>query len=286
VFEAVKYIDVDRKNSLPVADFTNRYLGTRTPVVFGDLTHRWKAYRKWNLNFFRQTLGDHDVDVYSSRILSSGGDSLKPVMKLAAEEYFDLLMHEEDDLQVRNLSVLKLVPSLADDFSYPRLGLNFKRQSPCLHIGGTGAKENMHYRSDLAESFLCNFGGKQCVLLVRPEHAKYTYEPPFSFESLPKVDYTQSGLTKNPAIANISAYYAELGHGDVLYIPSEYRYSVYYATISFGFILAASPSSPLTSIRGANNKLMIRPLNRVAQTLLGTAWNRYKVRKAVRRSKG
>ncbi|MCH2190150.1 MAG: cupin-like domain-containing protein [Gammaproteobacteria bacterium] len=287
MFDAIRHIDVDRKNSLPVADFINRYRATRTPVVFGDMTHRWPAYKKWNLAFFRKELGDLAIDVYSHKVVINGGYSSRPINQIPANDYFDLLLHDEDELQVRDLNILKINRYITEDFKYPRLGLRFKKQSPRLHIGGSGAMEHMHFRPDLAESFLCNFGGRQTVLLVRPEQAKYTYEPPWSFESLSTVDYSEAGLINNPALSKLDAYIAELNHGDVLYIPSKYRYAVHYSTISFGLILAASPKSIYTKLQARHNKYIVKPLDSFCAGLFGrNRWQRRRVRKAVRRSRG
>lgn len=285
MFDAIQHIDVDRKNSLPLADFSSRYQATSTPVVFGDMTHRWPAYRKWNLEFFRKQLGDYQIPAYSHKVATNGGNNNLPVTKVSADEYFELLLHDEDELQVRDLDFLKINRYLSEDFTIPRLGLKFKKNRARLHVGGSGSMERMHYRADLAESFLCNFGGRQQVLLVRPEQAKFTYEPPYSFESLPTVDYTKNGLKNNPAISNINAYYAQLDHGDVLYIPSGYRYSIHYPTISFGMLLTAPPHSIKKKIKAKYNTLFVAPFDYLGHRVFGKRWLRRKVRKAVRRSR-
>ncbi|GAA6139233.1 hypothetical protein NBRC116583_29800 [Arenicella sp. 4NH20-0111] len=285
VFEAIKHIDVDRKNSLPVSDFTYRYLQTGTPVVFGDLTHKWAAYHRWDIPYLKRQLSNKLVSVYSNKVGVNGGNSRKPVMNMPANDYFDLLSHDEDDLQIRNLSVGEIAPQIYDDFEYPRLGLKYRHGTGQLSVGGKGSIENMHYRPDIAESFLSNFGDKITVLLVRSEEAKYTYEPPWSFESIVTVDYSAEGLKKHPALSKLNAYIADLAHGDTLYIPSEYRYAVYYHGTSIGLTIAARPTSPSQSLRSRGNQLIVQPLDRLAQSLLGAHWQRRKVRKAVRRSK-
>lgn len=285
MFEAINHIDVDRKNSLPVADFMNRYLKTGTPVVLGDLSHRWDAYQNWSIQYIKHFLSDMKVDIFSNDVHLNGGDSRSAVMQLPASEYFKLLTDGQNDLQIREFSINHQLPLLSEDFDYPRLGLRFQKDLSSLSIGGDGSLENMHYRPDLAESFLCNFGGEQNVLLVQPKQAKYTYEPPIAFESVLTVDYTQTGRTKNPALSKIDGYYAELKHGDVLYIPSEYRYAIEYVSPSIGLTLVASTSSPVKRLRAWNNNLLIKPLDHLGQRALGSRWKRRKLRKAVRRSK-
>lgn len=285
MFEAINHIDVDRKNSLPVSDFKNRYLRTNTPVVFGDLSHRWPAYRSWDIDYIQRHLKNKTVNVFSNDIQLNGGDSRTAIMPLPADEYFELLNHGQNDLQIRELNCHRKAPELIEDFKYPRLGLRFSRSATRLSLGGNHSLENMHYRPDLAESFLCNFGGKQNVLLVRPEHAKFTYEPPTAFESVLTVDYSINGQTKNPAIGKIHAYYAELNHGDVLYIPSEYRYAVEYETSAIGLTLVASTLPLGKRLRSLNNQLVVMPLDELAKRTFGASWKKRKVRKAVRRSK-
>ncbi len=285
MFEALQLIDADRKNSLPVADFSKRYLKTKTPVVFGDMSQRWLAHEKWDVGFFEEVLGETEVPLYSNKISQNLGDSRRSIMTMPANEYFKLLSHDEDDLQIREFPIFKVAPNLKEDFNYPRLGLTFRRGSTRLQVGGQGAIENMHYRADLAESFICNFGGRQAILLVKPEQAKYTYEPPLGFESIPTVDYSPSGIKKNPAITNLNAYYAELGHGDVLYIPSGYRYAVHYLTPTIGLTMTAEPSTFSARIGGAFNRFIVEPIDNLGFKFMGERWYRRKLRKAVRRSK-
>ncbi len=257
----------------------------RTPVVFGDLSHRWPAYSHWNIDYIKHHLANKTVSVFSNDTQLNGGDSRTPIMPLPADEYFELLEHGQNDLQIREFNCFQKTPQLIEDFEYPRLGLRFNRGATRLSLGGNRSLDNMHYRPDLAESFLCNFSGKQNVLLVRPEQAKYTYEPPMAFESVLTVDYSAKGQSKNPAIGKIHAYYAELGHGDVLYIPSEYRYAVEYETKTIGLTLVASTLPLAKRARSLNNQYIVKALDNLATRTFGTSWKKRKIRKAVRRSK-
>jgi len=64
MFELIKSISVDRKNSLPVADLHARYRNTGTPVVFGDLCQRWPALSRWTPEYLGKNIGDYNVPLY------------------------------------------------------------------------------------------------------------------------------------------------------------------------------------------------------------------------------
>jgi hypothetical protein len=66
----------------------------------------------------------------------------------------------------------------------------------------------------------CNFGERVTVLLIPPNQSGFMYRVGHSQNSVREINFDQPRFDKFPALRYLSAYVAELGHGDALYIPA------------------------------------------------------------------
>jgi hypothetical protein len=239
MFDSIKQIPVDRKNSLPVSDFLTRYHGTGTPVVFGDLTKGWSATRNWSLDYLTDNVGDAKAPLYSSRREINGGQPFTPVLMVTLKEYFFRLGHEDNDLRISNLPI-KAVPKLKQDFSYPRLGFDFHSSLTSLYVGGDGAVDTMVQSSKVRHTIRCHFGQRISVLLIPPIQSPFMYRVGMSQHSIQDIDFQSPQYDKYPALENLFAYVAELEHGDSLYVPAGFWHCTVYhgvgITLSLGYL--------------------------------------------------
>ncbi len=236
MFEQIKTIEVDRKNSLPVADLHARYRRTGTPVVFGDLTHRWLAASRWSLDYLDSKVGDITVPIYSDTLSINRGRPDKPVLKWRLKFFLDQLLHERNDLRVSKLPI-KTVADLEHDFTPPRLGFNFNSSLTTLSLAGEGVTIPMIQAPSIVHSVQCNFGGRATVLLIPPELSGFMYRVGESQNTVRDIDFDKPQFDKYPALKYLSGYVADLDHGDALYIPAGFWYCVAYQglgiTLSF-----------------------------------------------------
>jgi hypothetical protein len=58
--------DVDRVESISPADFKENYYDPMRPLVITGLAKRWKAYDKWNWDYFKEIVGDKEVGIYNN----------------------------------------------------------------------------------------------------------------------------------------------------------------------------------------------------------------------------
>ncbi|MGK0374395.1 MAG: hypothetical protein ACJA2E_000864 [Arenicella sp.] len=219
MFELVKSIAVDRKNSLPVADLHARYRLTGTPVVFGDLTQYWPAKKKWSQEYLAINAGDINVPIYSRSTSLNDGRPYQPVLETSLRLYFKQLLQTKIDLRVSKLP-LKSLPNLQRDFLYPRLGFDFNINRTSLSIGGADVIEPPIQASSIVHTVRCNFGDPVTVLLIPPEQSEFMYRVGTSRNSLAEICFDDAQFDKFPALRKLSAYVAELEHGDALYIPA------------------------------------------------------------------
>ena len=227
MFELIKNIEVDRKNSLPVADLHARYRRTGTPVIFGDLTHRWSAASKWSLEYLDSKVGDVKVPIYSDTLSMNGGRPDKPILNWRLKFFLDQLLHEKNDLRVSKLP-LKSVLDLEEDISYPRLGFNFSQNLTTLSIAGEGVVIPMVQAPSIVHTVHCNFGGRASVLLIPPELSGFMYRVGDSQNTVRDINFDKPQFDKYPALKHLSGYVAHLNHGDALYIPAGFWYCIGY----------------------------------------------------------
>ena len=166
-----------------------------------------------------------------------------------------------------------MAPELVKDFSYPDIGLPFFKKLPVLFAGGKGAKVQMHFDIDLADIFLCHFGGRKRVLLISPEQTRYMYKVPFSFSSLFDVDFDNPDYKKYPALKFLQGEVVYLNHGDVLYIPPGYWHYIVYEDIGFSMSLRAFPRSAKNIFKMLRNIFLIRTVEGLMRKVIGQSWN-------------
>lgn len=252
--------------------FIQEYKNTATPIVLTDVTKDWTATKKWDLDYLADVAGDKIVPVYSSKPAMGKDHQHAVAMTLPLRDYVERLKQGESDLRMFFYNILKYVPVLLKDFSYPEMGLKLFQKLPVLFVGGRGTKVQTHYDIDLADLLLCHFGGKKHVLLVPPEQSKYMYRVPFSFSALHDIDLSKPDYEKYPALKQLNPYVAELEHGDALYIPSGYWHYIIYEDIGFSMTLRAIPTQFSQRVTLLKNIFFTRIIEGIMRKLRGQKW--------------
>lgn len=260
MFDQIENIAVDRKNSLPIADLQNRYRATGTPVVFGDLTKRWPATDEWTVDYLQQHIGHLQVPIYSNDIKISPAHPSKPALHSSLKLYFEELIHKDNDLRVSSVP-LSSVKDLQPDFSYPRLGFDFRKELTTLYIGCESAVEPMRQSSKVVHRVHCHFGEPCSVLLIPPSQSDYVYAVGRSRKVVSTIDFVKPHFGKYPALEELSGYVAELTHGDALYIPAGFWYCSAYHGVGTTLSLKAVDGTFMEYIAAISNSLLHRLAN-------------------------
>jgi len=260
VFESIKNIAVDRKNSLPIADLQTRYRATSTPVVFGDLTKHWKATSKWSIDYLSDRFGDLQVPIYSNNPRVNKGHLSQPALHSSVSLYFDELIHRQNDFRISNL-LLSAAPSLEADFKYPRLGFDFTQGLSSLNIGRATAVEPMRQSSNILHTVYCHFGEPTSVLLIPPSQTEFVYPVGRSQKTVSTIDFTQPHFGKFPALKELSGYVADLDHGDALYIPAGFWHCTAYTGVGITLSLKIVTGSLMDYAGVLTNSMLHRLSN-------------------------
>ena len=96
----------------------------------------WPAYSKWNLDYMAEIAGDKEVPLYDDRPVDYKDGFNEPHAKMQMSEYIDLLKREPTRYRIFLWNILKEVPELQNDFSYPDFGLKLMKGLPMLFFGG------------------------------------------------------------------------------------------------------------------------------------------------------
>ncbi len=269
----VEEIDTDK--------FLRDYKATSTPVVMENITRDWPARSKWSLDYFESLAGNNRVKLYDSKPSTNYKLQHAAETSMLLKDYFKILREGEQDLRMFFFDILREIPSLRDDFSFPQIGLKFFEKLPVMFIAGNKARVQMHFDIDYADIFLCHFGGRKKVTLFSPDQTPLMYHVPYSFSSLHSVDYEYPDFERYPALKHLKGSQTVLNNGDVLYIPPGWWHFIVYDEIGYSIAIRAFPRNLRNFSRMLRNLLWTRSVDGLMRMSVGQKWNDKNERLAV-----
>ena len=268
----ISLTDVETLDNTTPNTFLKQYKNPELPVVMKNLTKNWRAKELWSLEYFESLAGDKEVKLYGTKSSRDKKMLYDAQTTMPIKEYFNLLRNGENDLRMFFFEILKEIPSLKDDFTFPEIGLKFFKKLPTMFFGGKGATVQMHFDIDYADIFLCHFGGNKKVMLFSPDQTAHMYHVPYSFSSLYGVDYVKPDYDKYPALKELTGYETVLKHGDVLYIPPGWWHYIEYEEIGYSMALRALPRRPKNVIKMLKNVFWIRNVESFMRKRFAERW--------------
>ncbi len=276
--------DVPRVSTLTKEAFLKDYYKPQRPVVIEKAIEGWPAYSKWSLEYMRQMAGDKIVPLYDDRPVDHRDGFNEPHAKMRMSEYIDLLKREPTRYRIFLWNILREVPGLQQDFEYPDFGLPLMKGLPMLFFGGEDSYTFMHYDIDLANIFHFHFEGKkECILFSQSEN-KYLYKVPHSLITHEAIDFANPDFGQWPALRHAKGFRAELGHGEVLYMPEGYWHYMRYLTPGFSMSLRAIARNPVNLSRAVYNILVMRYFDNLMRRMKGQSWIDWKNEQAIVRT--
>lgn len=276
--------EIERVSAISKEDFYNNYVKKQRPVVIEQLTNDWPAHEKWTLDYIKTVAGDKTVPLYDDRPVSheDGFNQAHAAMKMS--EYVDLLKREPTNYRIFLYNLMKQVPSLANDFKWPELGLRLVKQLPMLFFGGQSSKVFIHYDIDYSNILHFHFHGEKRCILFDPTQTPYLYKVPHALISREDIDFDNPDFEKWPALKQAKGLVADLKHGEMLYMPEGYWHYMKYVTPGFSMSLRAFPRKPANLLKAAYNVTIMRFFDNFMRRYKGQAWIDYKNREAVIRT--
>jgi hypothetical protein len=276
--------DIPRVKTITKEDFIVKYLKPQKPVVIERFIEAWPAYSKWSLEYMKQVAGHKTVPLYDDRPVNHKDGFNEPHAKMQMADYIDLLKAEPTKYRIFLWNVLKEVPELQRDFSFPDFGLRLMKGLPMLFFGGENSSTFMHYDIDLANIFHFHFEGKKEIILFPQSENKYLYKVPHALITHESIDFSNPDLDQWPALKNAKGYKTQLQHGEVLYMPEGYWHYMKYVTPGFSMSLRAIARNPKNLGTAFYNVLVMRYYDQFMRKLKGQEWIDWKNERAVIRT--
>ncbi len=275
---------IPRVKNISKEAFLTNYFKPQKPVVIERFIEDWPAYTKWSLDYMKEVAGHKTVPLYDDRPVDYKDGFNEPHAKMKMSEYIDLLKKEPTKYRIFLWNILKEVPELQNDFSYPDFGLKLMKGLPMLFFGGRDSYTFMHYDIDLANIFHFHFEGKKQCILFDQSQSDYLYKIPHSLITREDIDFTNPDFSKWPALRNAKGYVTELNHGEVLYMPEGYWHYMRYVTPGFSMSLRALARNPKNLAKAIYNVLVMRNLDNVMRRVKGQKWIDWKNEQAIIRT--
>lgn len=276
--------EIDRVTTISKEDFISQYFKPQKPVVIERFIEDWPAFDKWNLDYMAKVAGDKEVPLYDNRPVSHEDGFNEPHAKMKMSEYIELLKREPTKYRIFLWNILKEVPALQKDYSYPDFGIKLMKGLPMLFFGGEDSYTFMHYDIDLANIFHFHFHGKKEVILFDQKQNDYLYKIPHSLITREDINFANPDYEKWPALKQAKGFKAHLDHGNVLYMPEGYWHYMRYITPGFSMSLRAIARNPKNLGKAIYNIAVMRHFDTLMRKIKGQNWIDYKNEKAIRKT--
>lgn len=274
--------DIPRVQTITKEDFIKHYFKPQKPVVIERFIEDWPAYTKWNLDYIKQVAGDKEVPLYDDRPVNYEDKFNEPHARMKMSDYVDLLQNKPTKFRIFLWNILKEVPILQKDFSYPNFGLPILKKLPMLFFGGKDSFTFMHYDIDFANIFHFHFEGKKEIILFDQQQSKYLYKIPFSLISREDIDFSNPDFKKWPNLKKAKGYKTTLTHGNVLYMPEGFWHYMKYITPGFSMSLRALTKNPKHLSKAIYNILIMRNIDNLMRKIRKQQWIDWKNDKAIK----
>lgn len=276
--------EIDRVETITKEDFLKNYFKTQKPLVIERFIEDWPAFSKWNLDYMSEIAGEKMVPLYDNRPVVHEDGFNEPHAKMKMSEYIDLLKREPTKYRIFLWNLLKEIPELQKDISYPDFGLKLMKSLPMLFFGGKDSYTFMHYDIDLANIFHFQFQGKKEVIMFDQFQNDFLYKIPHSVITREDINFADPDYEKWPALKKAKGYKSCLEHGNILYMPEGYWHYMRYITPGFSMSLRSTPKNPKNLGKALFNILFMRYFDTFMRKLKGQKWINWKNEQAILRS--
>lgn len=270
-------MSIDVSKPIPIVDgqkisreeFEKNYVQLQKPVILRGLWKQYPAYNKWTYDFFKQTMGDIEVGLYSSSQADPSQTLSVPTTKMKFSDYLQLIKKEPTDLRLFLFPVFKHKPELLNDFDYPAITKGYIKL-PFMFFGPKNAITRMHQDIDMSNVFLTQFEGKKRVVLFPPDQSDLLYKLPFNVHST--VDIDKPDYETYPALKYAKGMTGILEFGDTLFMPAGYWHHIEYVEGGYGLSVRTLPPTLMLKLKGAYNLTIQRKLDDLLRKMFGNKW--------------
>ncbi|MFI5173167.1 MAG: cupin-like domain-containing protein [Chitinophagales bacterium] len=279
--DAVTPIPVINGEHITQEEFEQKYLHPQIPVILRGLWKGFPAYSKWTYEFFKETMGDIEVGLYSSSQADPSQTLSVPTKKMKFSEYLKLIETEPTDLRLFLFPIFKHKPELLKDFDYPTITKKYIKL-PFMFFGPKKSITRMHQDIDMSNVFLTQFEGKKRVVLFPPSQSRLLYRLPLNVHTTVDIDHPD--FKTYPGLKYAKGMSGVLEYGDTLFMPAAYWHHIEYLEGGYGLSLRTLAPKFSMRVRGAYNLVIQRYVDDLMRKLFDKKWYAFKLRIAQNRA--
>jgi Cupin-like domain len=264
--------------------FKDSYFKPQIPVVIKGLASEKIAGKQWSIAYFKDTMGELEVDVFDNSNKKSAASALtKPDLKMKFGDYLSIISkNEKTDLRIFLFDLFKFNPKLRKEFPCPSIFKGMLDHMGYMFFGGKDTTVRIHYDVDLSNVLLTHFGGKKKVVLIAPEYTDLLYCLPYNTYSLINLD--KINHKKYPGLEYVNGYECILEDGDSIFMPSGYWHYMTYLEGSFSISYRKIAPSFQVMFQGIVNIIVRMPFDKLMGKILGEKWLQLKETEAQRKA--
>ncbi|MDL1913522.1 MAG: cupin-like domain-containing protein [Bergeyella sp.] len=276
---------IDVVEDISKENFEKKYLQARKPVILKNMARRWPAYKKWTLDYMRNTVRDVEVPLYDSSKADPAAPINAPVHKMKFSEYIDLIEREPTDLRIFLFDPIKYAPRLLQDYVSPKdLMGGFLDKYPSMFFGGRGSVTFLHFDIDMAHIFHTHFSGRKHILLFDYKWKERLYKLPYTTYSIEDYDISNPDFRKFPALDGVEGIECFLEHGDTLFMPMGWWHWMKYLEGSFSLSLRAWDKSWAVKAHSLWNLTIQRKFDNLMKAYFKERYMNWKENLAIKRA--
>lgn len=224
---------VERRQSLRLDEFQNKYVKPGIPVVITDVVQHWPAFRLWSQpESFADRVGEVDVPLTK---LNDGPRNyyfdIQPEPTPFRNSVRRIFGNEPPGYYLHETQLIELAPQLREDIVFPFPELEVTHGPFLFWVGSAGTVSRIHF--DLGHNFVCQIRGCKRFRLFGPQQTYRLYPPLYGPEAkhspVSTTGVTTSGDTsfaKYPHFARARYMEVCLRAGDMLFLPSFWWHQV------------------------------------------------------------
>jgi hypothetical protein len=282
----MKLQPVDIVENIDSSVFREKYYRPLKPLIIKELSRQWPAIKKWNWEYFKQTVGDQKVGLYNN----IKSDAYTPINTAddykTFGEYIDMICKGPAAWRIFLFNIFEHAPQLTGDFTWPEnLMKGFVKKYPMLFVGGETSITHIHFDIDLSHILHTQFMGRKRVLLFPHQEQYKLYRKPFEVLSLADFSHYHDPVTskldvsKFPATQLANGYEVIMEHGDTLFMPAGYWHHMEYLESGFAMSLRALQPGLAGKLLGVWNLFGMRSIDTLMKKTLPKPWYQYKQQK-------
>ena len=221
---------VERRSKLSYDEFVQEYASIGKPVIITDVVKNWRAYTKWNLDFFKSNYGPVKIKVqdYNPSVGFTRSERILKTMRI--DDYVDYMTEDAIGklLYLRDFCAYNH-PELWEDCEEPIYFNNWCTKLPSellkkffgdngIFIGPKDTSVGLHYDSLCKITWVAMISGQKKVVLLAPDQAEYLYEG--------RVNCFNPDLEKFPLYTRAKPVEFILSQGELMYMPPNWWHQV------------------------------------------------------------